>query len=488
MSNSRTATKSTNGSGASTPALLDRLFHLTERGTTIGREVRGGLVTFVTISYILILNPLILAGEASADVTGHALDAVQVASATALAAGVLTLLFGVVANLPFALAAGLGINSFLAVSMVHQVTWAEAMGLVLINGLVIVLLAVTGARTAIFAAIPDALKTATTVGIGFFIAFIGMVNAGFVTRTEGGPPVQLGIGGSITSLPTVVFVLTLLLVGVLLIRKVPGAILIGIVVGTIGSIILEQLLRLGPGGPDNPAGWNLTVPQLPEQIVSLPDFSLVGAFDLTGAFTRLGPAAATMLLLTIVFMNFFDAMGAMTGLARSAKLADEHGNFPRIRQAFVVEGFGAVVGGATSSSSNTVFVDSAAGIGEGARTGLASVVTGGLFIIAMFFTPLAVIVPMEVGAAALVIVGAMMMAQVAQIDWNDLAVALPAFLCITTMPLTYSIANGIGVGFLSWVFLHTATGRGKQVHWLLWLVSAGFALYFGRAGFEAVFG
>lgn len=487
MSNSPTATKSTNGSDASTPALLDRLFHLTERGTTIGREVRGGLVTFVTISYILILNPLILAGEASADVTGHALDAVQVASATALAAGVMTLLFGVVANLPFALAAGLGINSFLAVSMVHQVTWAEAMGLVLINGLVIVLLAVTGARTAIFAAIPDALKTATTVGIGFFIAFIGMVNAGFVTRTEGGPPVQLGIGGSITSLPTVVFVLTLLLVGVLLIRKVPGAILIGIVVGTIGSIILEQLLRLGPGGPGNPAGWNLTVPQLPEQIVSLPDFGLVGAFDLTGAFTRLGPAAATMLLLTLVFMNFFDAMGAMTGLARSAKLADEHGNFPRIRHAFVVEGLGAVVGGATSSSSNTVFVDSAAGIGEGARTGLASVVTGGLFIIAMFFTPLAVIVPMEVGAAALVIVGAMMMAQVAQIDWNDLAVALPAFLCITTMPLTYSIANGIGVGFLSWVIIHAATGRGRKIHWLLWLVSAGFALYFARAGVEALF-
>ncbi len=469
------------------PALLERWFHLSERGTTVGREVRGGLVTFVTISYILILNPLILGGEASADFAGTALNPLQVASSTALAAGVLTLLFGAIANLPFAMAAGLGINSYLAVTMVHQVTWPEAMGLVLINGVVIVLLAVTGARTAIFNAIPDALKTATTVGIGFFIAFIGMVNAGFVTRTQGGPPVQLGLGGSITSLPTVLFVITLLLMGILMIRRVPGAILIGIAVGTVFAIVTEAMLGLGPGGPENPGGWNLTVPALPEQIVAMPDFGLVGAFDPFGAFARIGPAAASMLLLTLVFMNFFDAMGAMTGLARNAELADEHGAFPRIRQAFVVEGFGAVLGGATSSSSNTVFVDSASGIGEGARTGLASVISGLLFLAALFFTPLAVIVPMEVGSAALVIVGAMMMMQVAKIDWQDLAVGLPAFLCITTMPLTYSIANGIGVGFLSWVIIHAATGRGRKIHWLLWLVSAGFALYFARAGVEALF-
>ncbi len=453
----------------------------------MSREIRGGVVTFITISYILVLNPIILAGSSSPDVEGNFLDAVQVASATALASGLLTILFGLVANLPFALSAGLGINSFLAVSMVHQVTWPEAMGLVFLNGVIIVILGATGARTAIFHAVPAALKSAITVGIGMFIAFVGLVNSGFVTRAEG-TPVQLGFGGSITTVPTVIFVVTLLLMAILLVRKVPGAILIGMVVGTVIALVVEAIWHIGAAGAENPGGWGLTVPTLPKTIVSVPDLGLIGEFDLFGSFARIGPVAALMLLLTLVFMNFFDAMGAMTGLARNAGLANEDGTFPRIRQAFIIEGLGAVVGGATSTSSNTIYVDSASGIGEGARTGLASVVTGLLFVIAMFFTPLAVVVPMEVGSAALVVVGAMMMAGVSDIEWHDIAVAIPTFLTIITMPLTYSIANGIGVGFVSWVIIHAFSGRARQVHWLLWVVAAGFIIFFARTPLESLLG
>ncbi|KAB1641948.1 NCS2 family permease [Gulosibacter chungangensis] len=480
-------TEQTQAPKPASPALLERLFQLGDRKSNINREIRGGVVTFITISYILVLNPIILAGASSPDVDGNYLDAVQVASATALASGLLTILFGLVANLPFALSAGLGINSFLAVSMVHQITWPEAMGLVLLNGVIIVILGATGARTAIFHAVPPALKSAITVGIGMFIAFVGLVNSGFVTQAQG-TPVQLGLAGSITTIPTVIFVITLLLMAILLVRKVPGAILIGIAVGTVIALIAEAIWRIGAAGEDNPSGWGLTVPSLPDQIVSIPDLGLIGQFDLFGSFERIGPVAALMLLLTLVFMNFFDAIGAMTGLARNAGLANEDGTFPRIRQAFIIEGLGAVVGGATSTSSNTIYVDSASGIGEGARTGLASVVTGLLFIVAMFFTPLAVVVPMEVGSAALVVVGALMMAQVSDIRWNDLAVAIPAFLTIISMPLTYSIANGIGIGFVAWVIIHALAGRVRQVHWLMWVVAAGFVIFFARTPLEALLG
>lgn len=464
-------------------ALAERLFRLSERGTTPMREVRGGMVSFVTISYIIILNPLIIGGLSSADVTGHALDPAQVGAATAFVAGALTILFGLVVNMPFTLAAGLGINSFLAVSMARQLSWPEAMGLVILNGLIIVLLGATGARTAIFRAIPAALKSAITAGIGLFIAFIGFVDSGLVTRTESGPPVQLGTGGSIATVPTLVFVITLVMIGVLVARRVPGAILIGIAASTALAIALEAMLRLGPSA-QNPAGWYLTVPALPASPVSLPDLSLMGQADPFGGFARVGPIAASMLLFTLVFMNFFDAMGTMAGLARNAGLARPDGTFPRLRQAFIVEGIGAVAGGASSTSSNTVYVDSAAGIAEGARTGLASLVTGALFLLATFFTPLALIVPLEVGSAALVVVGAMMMSQIAEIEWGDFATALPAFLTITLMPLSYSIANGIGAGFVAWVVVGVAVGRARQMHWLLWVIAACFVVFFARGPIE----
>lgn len=481
-----TAAPSSASDGTAPRSGLDRFFQITERGSSVAAEVRGGVVTFVTMAYIVILNPIIL--SSGVDVDGNTLGFAQLSAVTGLTAGVMTILFGLVARLPFGFAAGLGINSFLAVSVVGEVTWPEAMGLVVINGLIIVLLAATGLRRMIFDAVPLQLKLAITVGIGLFIAFIGFVNAGFVTATgANSPPVGLGVGGSIGTVPTLVFVFTLLLTGILMARRVKGAILIGLVSGTVVAVVVEAIWNLG-SAVDSAGGWGLSVPEVPGQWVSLPDLSLVGQVDLFGAFARIGVLAALMLVFTLVFTNFFDAMGTLTGLAKEAGLSDEKGDFPRLRSALVVEGVGAVAGGFTSGSSNTVFIESGAGIGEGARTGLANLVTGALFLVAMFFTPLVSIVPTEVAAAALVIVGALMMSQIRAIDFGDFSVLLPVFLAVTVMPLTYSIANGIGAGFVAWVIVRALSGKAREVSPLLWIVSAGFVVYFARGPIEALLG
>ena len=466
---------------------LDRFFEITARGSTLGTEVRGGVVTFIAMAYIIVLNPIILSG--SADVTGSRLDFAQVSATTSLAAGVMTILFGLIARLPFAFAAGLGINSFLATTVVGSVTWAEAMGLVVINGLIIVLLAVTGLRRLVFDAVPMQLKLAITAGIGLFILFIGLVDAGFISSTGlPSPPVGLGSEGlgSISTIPTVVFIVTLLFTAVLVARKVRGGILIGLVSGTVLAAAIEAIWHLGPA-TEKPGGWSLSVPTLSGSPFALPDLSLVGAFSMD-SFARIGVLSAVMLVFTLVFTNFFDAMGTLTGLSREAGLADERGTFPRLRSALVVEGAGAVVGGATSSSSNTVFIESGAGVEEGARTGLANLVTGVLFLAAMFVSPLASIVPTEVAAAALVIVGVLMAAQLRHIDLSEFTVALPVVLTVTVMPFSFSIANGIGVGFISWVVMRTATGRAREVSPLLWVVAAGFAVYFARTPVESLIG
>lgn len=477
------------GSGRTFHERFDSFFEITFRKSTVGREIRGGLVTFMTMAYIVILNPLILGGVA--DVTGGSLDQAQITAVTGLTAGVMTIMFGLVANLPFGLAAGLGINSFLAVSVVGQVTWAEAMGLVVINGLIIVVLSATKLRELIFKAVPAQLKIAITVGIGLFIAFIGLVDAGFV-RTSGtnSPPVQLGDAGSITTIPTVTFIIGLLIMGVLMARKVRGALLIGILGTTVIAIIFEAVFKLGPSfadGKPNPAGWSLNVPRLPDAIVSAPDFGLIGAFNFD-AFARIGWLAGIMLVFTLVFTNFFDAVGTLTGLTKEAGLADKEGNFPRLKSSLIVEGIGAVAGGATSSSSNTIYIDSAAGVGEGARTGLASVVTGVLFLLAMFFTPLTQVVPLEVAGAALVVVGVLMVSQIKDVNWSEFSIGLPVFLTIVVMPLTYSIANGIGVGFISWVIVRSLAGKAKGISPLLWIVAVGFLVYFARGPIEMLFG
>lgn len=463
---------------------LDRFFDITARGSSVGAEIRGGVVTFIAMAYIVVLNPTILSG--AKDVAGQHLQFAAVSAVTAMTAGVMTILFGVIARLPFAFAAGLGVNSFLAATVVNTVTWPEAMGLVVVNGLVIVAVAASGLRRMIFDAVPVPLKLAITAGIGLFILFIGLVDAGFVAAS-GLPSPPLGLGahghGSISGVPTLVFVLTVLLTAVLVARGVPGGILIGLVAGTALAAALEAVWHLGSAA-EHAGGWRLSVPTLSGSPIAMPDLSLIGAFSFD-SFGRIGALAATVMVFTLVFTNFFDALGTFTGLSRAAGLADAQGNFPRLPSALIVEGVGAVAGGATSASSNTVFIESGAGIEEGARTGLANLVTGMLFLGAMFVSPLASIVPMEVAAAALVIVGVMMVSHIRHIDISDFTVALPVVLTVAVMPLSYSIANGIGAGFICWVVLRSATGKAREVSPLLWVVAAGFLLYFTRGAFTA---
>jgi adenine/guanine/hypoxanthine permease len=356
---------------------------------------------------------------------------------------------------------------------------------------IIVLLVATGFRTAVFNAVPAPLKAAIAVGIGLFIAFIGLVDSGFVRRLPDAAhttvPVGLGIDGSIASWPTFVFVIGLVLTSVLVARQVRAAILIGVLASTVLAMVVEAIAHIGPSMGTNPKGWSLGYPSLPSHIVGLPDLSLVGNVSL-GAFDRLPVLAASLLVFTLVLANFFDAMGTMTGLGRQAGLLDADGQLPRVGRALFVEGLGAVAGGGASSSSNTVFVESAAGIAEGARTGLANVVTGLLFLAAMFFTPLYEVVPIEAAAPALVVVGALMVRQVREIDFSDFSVGLPAFLTIVVMPFTYSIANGIGAGFISYALLRLATGKAREVHPLMWVVAAAFVAYFAVGPIQAAFG
>ncbi|WP_410600188.1 NCS2 family permease [Amycolatopsis sp. lyj-90] len=479
-----------------TRSTLDRYFKISERGSTPGREVRGGIVTFFTMAYIVVLNPLIIgsfsADDAGAhkDVLGNILPVPQVAAVTALVAGVLTIIMGLVANYPFAIATGLGINSLIAVTFASQMSWPEAMGLVVIEGLVIVLLVFAGIRTAVFNAVPPPLKSAIAVGIGLFICLIGLVDAGFVRRVPDDAkttvPVGLGINGSIASWPTVVFVVGLLLTGILVAKRVKGAILIGVLASTVLAIVIEAITKVGPSKGVNPQGWNLGYPALPDQVLGLPDLSLVGDISF-GAWTRLPIITVVLLVFTLVLADFFDTMGSMTGLAKEADLLPADGKLPNVGKALFVDGTAAVAGGFASSSSNTVFVESASGIAEGARTGLANIVTGVLFIAAMFLTPLYQVVPVEAAAPALVVVGALMMSQVKEIDFSDFTVALPAFLTIVVMPFTYSIANGIGAGFVSFVVLRAVTGKAKGIHPLMWGIAVMFLAYFAVGPIQAAF-
>ncbi|MFC3454691.1 NCS2 family permease [Amycolatopsis speibonae] len=479
-----------------TRSTLDRYFKISERGSTPGREVRGGIVTFFTMAYIVVLNPLIIgsfaADDAGAhkDVLGNILPVPQVAAVTALVAGVLTIIMGLVANYPFAIATGLGINSLIAVTFASQMTWPEAMGLVVIEGLVIVLLVFAGIRTAVFNAVPPPLKAAIAVGIGLFICLIGLVDAGFVRRVPDDAkttvPVGLGINGSIASWPTLVFVVGLLVTGILVAKRVKGAILIGVLASTVLAIVVEAITKVGPSKGVNPQGWNLGYPALPDQVLGLPDLSLVGEVSF-GAWTRLPIITVVLLVFTLVLADFFDTMGSMTGLAKEGGLLPEDGKLPNVGKALFVDGTAAVAGGFASSSSNTVFVESASGIAEGARTGLANVVTGVLFIAAMFLTPLYQVVPVEAAAPALVVVGALMMSQVKEIDFSDFTVALPAFLTIVVMPFTYSIANGIGAGFVSYVVLRAVSGRAKGIHPLMWGIAVMFVAYFAVGPIQAAF-
>ena len=468
--------------------MLDSYFKISERGSTVAQEVRGGIVTFFTMAYIVALNPLIIGLAKDADGKfiggGDAPNLALVAAMTALMAGILTILMGVLGNYPLALATGLGLNTFVAVGIASKMTWQDAMGLVVIEGLIITVLVLTGFRGAVFRAVPAQLKIAISVGIGLFIALIGLVDAGFVRRTAQGPvPVTLGDNGNLVGWPIIVFGIGLILTIALMVKKVKGAILIGIVVATAAAIAIESAFKIGPlfngaTGAVNPKGWNLNVPAMPADIVATPDFSLFGQFNLLGSFDRVPMITAILFIFTLLLSDFFDTVGTVTAIGHESGLIDDEGNVPNNNRILLVDSLAAVAGGAGSISSNTSYIESAAGVGEGARTGLASVVTGVMFLLTTFLAPLVAIIPYEAATPALVIVGFLMMTQIKSIDWEDLGIAIPAFLTIILMPFTYNISVGIGVGFVTHVVIRAIQGRAKEVHPLLWLVSGLFTIYF----------
>ncbi|SCF38843.1 putative MFS transporter, AGZA family, xanthine/uracil permease [Micromonospora viridifaciens] len=470
---------------------VDRYFAISARGSTPGREVRGGLATFFTMAYIVVLNPLILGSAADGD--GRRLAIPALAAATALVAGVMTILMGVVARFPIALAAGLGVNALVAFEVAPQMTWADAMGLVVIEGVLITILVLTGLRTAVFRSVPTQLKTAIGVGIGLYLTLIGLVNAGFVRRVPDAAntsvPVGLGINGKILSWPMLVFVLGLLLTIVLVVRRVRGAILIGIIATTVLAIVVEAVAHIGPSvvnGRPNPKGWALNVPTVPKTVLAVPDLSLLGRFDVLGSWSRVGWLVPLMFVFTLLITDFFDTMGTMVAIGQEGGMLDERGAPPRAREILLVDSIAAAAGGAASVSSNTAYIESAAGVAEGARTGLANLVIGGLFLLAMFLAPLSEIVPFEAASTALVVVGFLMLTAVRTIDWEDYEVAIPAFLTMVLMPFTFSISNGIGAGLITYVLIKLARGKARQLHPMLYAVALLFILYFLRGPFEYV--
>ncbi|WP_017537489.1 NCS2 family permease [Nocardiopsis halophila] len=458
---------------------LDRFFFVTERGSTYGREIRGGLTTFMAMAYIIVLNPIVLGG--AQDINGYAPTFEQLTTMTALSAGIVTILMGVVGRAPIALAAALGVMAVVAYQAVPQMTWPQAMGLVVWQGIAIILMVVTGVRTAVMNALPHNLKLAIGVGIGMFVALIGLANAGFVSAGDGSL-LQLGATGHLAGWPVVVFVIGLLVSAILLARNVPGAIFYGIVTATVIAVAVTYVFQLGDDT------WGGSAPRLPETLFIAPDFSLFFQVDLFGAWTQAGPASAAVILFTLILAGFFDALGTVLAVGNKAGLTDEMGQMPRTNQILGTDGAGAVVGGVTSSSATLVFVESTAGVSEGARTGLASLVTGGLFLLAILFSPVFGMVPGQAASCALVLVGAMMMTGVGAIEWSDISVAVPAFLTIALMPFTYDIATGIGAGIVAYTVIKTAMGRYREVGWLMWILTAVFAADFGMAGIEHLLG
>ncbi|MEU3182658.1 NCS2 family permease [Streptomyces sp. NPDC006923] len=462
--------------------VLDRYFRISERGSTYGREIRGGFATFFTMAYILVLNPIVLGG--AEDKFGAHLSGPQLVTVTALVAAVMTAVMGLGGNLPLAVAAGLGLNAVVAFQLAPLMSWPDAMGLIVLEGLLICALVVTGLREAVMNAIPAPLKQAISVGIGLFLAFIGFIDAGFATRIPGetgSVPVQLGASGQLSGWPVLVFCLGVLLMVALVARGTKGAILIGIVVTTAVAIVINEIADIAP------AAWGLTAPSVPDDIVAAPDFGLVGSFSLFGAFQQVGAVTLVLLVFTLLLSDFFDTMGTVVGVTNEAGLLDEHGKVPGIGRVLLIDGAAAVAGGAASASSNTSYIESAAGVGEGARTGFASLVTGGLFGLCLFLAPLALVVPAQAAAPALVVVGFLLMSQVRHIDWEKYEIAIPAFLTIAVMPFTYSITNGIGAGFIAYVLIKAVLGRAREVHWLLWGTAALFVVYFAIDPVEQLF-
>ncbi|HET6923924.1 MAG TPA: NCS2 family permease [Anaeromyxobacteraceae bacterium] len=453
---------------------LDAFFGLGSRGTTVRTEVIAGASTFMTMAYIVFVNPAIL-GQV-ADVAGAKLAFPAVLTSTALVAAVMTLAMGLLANLPLALAAGMGLNSVVAFQLVAgmKLTWPQAMGVVVAEGLVIALLVAAGLRQAVAKAVPTSMKKAIGIGIGLFLAIIGFVDAGFVSRNSADPvPVALGTGGHLRGFPVVLFVLTLLFTGWLVLRKVRGALLIGI----LGSTAVAVAARAAFGDAAGFKPWEVVLPTSP---VAMPDFYQVGRFSF-GFVEALGAATAALTVFSLMLSDFFDTVGTVVAVGQEARYLDAEGNYPRPGTVLMVDSLAAVAGGAAGASSATTYIESAAGAAAGGRTGLSSVVTALLFAACLFISPLAGVVPPQATGAVLVLVGFFMMREVGSLPWDDFTEAIPAFLVLTVMPFTYSITNGIGAGFVSYVVLKLLSGRGRQVRPLMIAAAAAFLVYFAAA-------
>ncbi|MCF3963135.1 NCS2 family permease [Streptomyces fuscigenes] len=452
---------------------FDRYFKITQRGSSVAREIRGGFATFFAMAYIIVLNPIIL-GSAK-DMYGHHLNSGQLVTATVVTAAFTTLLMGVFGNVPIALAAGLGVNTVVALQLAPRMSWPDAMGMVVLAGLVVMLLVATGLRERVMNAVPGGLRKGIAIGIGLFIMLIGLVDSGFVSRipdvAQTTVPLQLGATGHLDGWPVLIFALGAMLTLVLLVRKVPGAILISIVAMTVLAIVINLVAKV--------PSWGLTVPKWPGNPVSSPDFGLIGHISLFGGFHKVGILTGILFVFTVLLSSFFDAMGTVLGVGDKAGLTDEKGRIPGINKILFIDGMGVAAGGVSSSSAGTCFVESTAGVGEGARTGLASIVTGALFAVSLFLTPLATMVPSQAATPALVAVGFMILAgSIKDIDWSDWSISIPAFLAMVIMPFTYSITNGIGIGFITFTVLRLALGRGKEVPVPMYVVSAVFLFYY----------
>jgi AGZA family xanthine/uracil permease-like MFS transporter len=425
----------------------------------------------MTMAYIVFVNPAIL-GKVT-DVEGHQLAFPALLTSTALVAAVMTLAMGLFANLPLALAAGMGLNSVLAFQLVAgmKLPWPAAMGVIVAEGVVISALVATGLRQAIVQAVPFSMKKAIGIGIGLFLAIIGFVDAGFISRNSADPvPVALGTDGHLRGFPIVLFVLTFLFGGFLVLRRVKGALLIGILASTVVAVIAKAVW--GDAAGFKP--WEVVLPSSP---VALPDFGQLGKFDFRFV-SVLGAAGAALTVFSLMLSDFFDTVGTVVAVGQEAKYLDAQGNYPRAGTVLMIDSLAAVAGGAAGASSATTYVESAAGASAGGRSGLTSVVTALLFAACLFISPLAHVVPSQATGAVLVLVGFFMMRDVGSLPWDDTTEAIPAFLVLTVMPFTYSITNGIGAGFISYVILKALAGRGREVAPLMWAAAASFLIYF----------
>lgn len=459
--------------------MVDSFFGISKSGSSVGREVLAGLTTFMVMAYIIFVNPAILSFAGLKDLQGLGPGFAPTLAATCLVAGVMTILMGVVANYPLAIASGMGLNAVVAFQLVAglKLPWPAAMGVIFIEGVVIAVLVLTGFREAVMNAIPLSLKQAISVGIGLFILFIGLVSGGFV-KAGAGVPVTLGDFNSVEVLVTVIGFFLIL---VLMALRVKGALLLGIVLTTAAAIVLNAMS--GYRAFPTPG-----MAVLPSRVAAPPDFSTFArGFDFE-VFSRLGILSACLTIFSIMLADFFDTMGTVIGIGGKAGWLDERGSLPRLGRVLFIDSLGAAFGGFAAASSATTYIESAAGVAEGGKTGLASVVTGLLFLLALFFSPLAAVVPPQATAPVLIIVGFLMCAIVREIPFDDFEEGFPALMTLVMMPFTYSITNGIGAGFISYTFIKVVRGKGGQVHWMLYLVSVAFLVYFSIPWLEKSLG